>query len=363
LATYTRILAQNGLRYNNMRSFVAPIQLEGFRSDTEDTFIFDNIKGDVVLDELTETIKTSPKVINNLNEIISVPENLTATSENLITNVDSHMKIFFPEWGKKKTEEEVKAMIEAEDGFKRRTDLEKPYGFFLEGTSTDPILADSEAELIKKVMAHYNTFQEQIKGQTVIIKNALKEGIENNTIDVNLPVSHGKDPAWLRNTLSKYLNNNWTVLEGEGYDSAEEYGIIFVQNKHTRHIEVITTTLNYLEYNPSKNSKMKNLTYGLGEADIVENSKPNSMMLEATNGNIRLIETMLVLNNLNFNDDVHIAQIHVVNPYRGTGTWAPNEQLLYSFNKLMDLAKTKEKEIGENKLKDGKYQVKFANKA
>ena len=42
LATYTRILAQNGLRYNNMRSFVAPIQLEGFRPDTEG-YTFENI--------------------------------------------------------------------------------------------------------------------------------------------------------------------------------------------------------------------------------------------------------------------------------------------------------------------------------
>ena len=53
----------------------------------------------------------------------------------------------------------------------------------------------------------------------------------NETIDVSLPVSRGRKPDWLRNTLSKYLNSNWVVLEGEGYDSAEEYGIIFVQNK------------------------------------------------------------------------------------------------------------------------------------
>ena len=148
LATYTRILAQNGLRYNNMRSFVAPIQLEGFRPDTEG-YTFENIKGDTILDELTESIKTSGKVINNLNEVISVPENLTATAENLITNVDKHMRMFFPDWGKKKTEDEVRAMIEAADGFKKRTDLEKPYGFYLDGTSTEPIVADSEAELKK----------------------------------------------------------------------------------------------------------------------------------------------------------------------------------------------------------------------
>ena len=86
-------------------------------------------------------------------------------------------------------------------------------------------------------------------------------------------------------------------------------------------------------------------------------------MLEATNGNIRLIETMLVLNNMKFNGDINIAQIHVVNPYGSTGTWAPNNQLLYSFNKLMDLAKSQGKDIGENNLSDKNSQVKFASKA
>ena len=362
LATYTRILAQNGMKFNNVRSFVAPIQLVGFRPDTEG-YTFDEIKADLVLEELTHHIRTSENVIRNLDEVLSVPENLTATAENLVTNVDRGMKILFPEYGKKKTEEEVRAMIEADHGFERRTDLEKPYGYFPKGSGSEPILADSEAELIKKVLVYYNTFQQQVKGQTVVIKTALKEGMKNNTTDVNLPYTSEENPAWLRNVLSKYLNDNWEVLEGDGYDSAEEYGIIFVQNKHTRHVEIITTSLNYLEYNPSKDSKMKNLTYGLGESDVVENAKPNSGMLEATNGNIRLMETMLVLNNMSFSDDIHVAQIHIINPMRGTGTWAPNEQVTYSFDRLMQIAKAQGKNIGDNKLEKGKGNVKFATKA
>ena len=362
LAAYTRILAQNGLRFNDIRSFVAPIQLEGFRFSDTDGYVFNSIKSDTVLDELTSEIRTSERVINNLNEVLSVPENLTATSKNLISTVDKQMKILFPEYGKKKTEEEVKQMIEEAGGFKRRTDLEKPYGYVPKGSTASPILADSEVELIKKVMDHYNTFQEKVKGHTLLIKNALKDGIRNNTTDVELPQSDNTDnPAWLRNTLSKYLNNHWEVLEGDGFDSAEEFGIIFVQNIHTKHVEVITTSLNYLDYNPSKSANMRNLTYGLGESDIVENSKIDSNMLEATNGNIRLIETMLVINNI-FQSEVKIGQIHVIQPRHQQGTWAPNEQLTYSFNRLMDLAKTKGFDIGENNLLNV-GNVKFASKA
>jgi hypothetical protein len=53
--------------------------------------------------------------------------------------------------------------------------------------------------------------------------------MRNNTTDVDLPASDNtENPAWLRNTLSKYLNNNWQVLEGDAYDTAQEFGIIFV---------------------------------------------------------------------------------------------------------------------------------------
>ena len=363
LSTYNRILAQKGFQYNNMRSFIAPIQLEGFRLD-QDQYLFDNIKYDRLIDELSNDIKTNEKIINNLNEVISIPENLTATSENLIANVDKHMKIFFPDSGKKKSEEEIKNLIEQQDGFKKRTDLEKPYAYFPNDYSNTPILANSEPELVKRVTAYYNTFQEQIKGHTITIKDALKYGIKNNTSDIQLPESSNKEnAAWLRNTLSKYLNNNWVVLEGEGFDSAEEFGVIFLQNIHTKNVEILTTSINLLHNDQSKDPKMKNLTYGLGESDIIENSKVNSKMLKATKGNIRLMETLLVLNNMNFTGDLNISQIQVINPKRNIGTWATNEELLYSFNKLMDLAKQQGKDIGENKLKDGKGNIKFATKS
>jgi hypothetical protein len=53
--------------------------LEGFKPDTEG-FTFENIRFGKVLDELTENIRTDERVINNLNEKISIPENLTATT-------------------------------------------------------------------------------------------------------------------------------------------------------------------------------------------------------------------------------------------------------------------------------------------
>jgi hypothetical protein len=62
------------------------------------------------------------------------------------------MKMLFPNYGKKMTEEEVKEMLEKEGAFKKRNDLEKPYGYFPDNNTTEPIIADTEVELIKKVL-------------------------------------------------------------------------------------------------------------------------------------------------------------------------------------------------------------------
>jgi hypothetical protein len=51
-------------------------------------------------------------------------------------------------------------MIKDADGFKKRTDLPKPYGFYMNETSSEPILADTEEELIKKVYAQFNNFED-----------------------------------------------------------------------------------------------------------------------------------------------------------------------------------------------------------
>lgn len=361
LATYSRILAQNNVNYNNIKMYIAPIQMEGFKRDEDGSFSFKELKQERVVDDITSNIRTSGRIISNLNEVIRVPETLSATTNNLISTVEKEMKILFPNFGKKRTEEEIKEMIEKEGGFERRNDLEKPYGFKPKGSYSKYILADTEQQLVQRVHTYYNNFQDQVVEMTQTIKNKLKQGIKDDTTDVQLP---GMDPGWLENTLNKYLNSNWQVLEGDGFDSALQLGMIFLQNVHTKHVEVLTISLNYLGANASKDSKMQNLTYGLGESDVVENSNPNSKMLEATNGNIRLIETMLALNNMKFNGKMNISQIHVINPRTSkdvSGSWAPNEQLLYSFNKLLILAKKKGKTISSNNLKNN--NIHFASKA
>ena len=81
-------------------------------------------------------------------------------------------------------------------------------------------------------------------------------------------------------------------------------------------------------------------------------------MLDGYKGNIELLETVLVLNNIpglftqGYSGAV-IGDIQVMNSYRGEGIHASNEELLYTFNKLNQLSPLKH----ENNISSGK--VKF----
>jgi hypothetical protein len=94
------------------------------------------------------------------------------------------------------------------------------------------------------------------------------------------------------------------------------------------------------------NSNRKNLT-GKYEEDVVENSKSDSRMLKAYDGNIELMEAMLVLQNLKLgtNDKMHIQEFKLINPYMQTSLPASNKEIMYSFNKLMTLAKQHNEDI------------------
>jgi len=49
--------------------------------------------------------------------------------------------------------------------------------------------------------------------------------------------------------------------------------------------------------------------------DTAEASKGNSLMLKSCNGNIELIEAMLVLQGMNFGTPIMVDSIQCINPY------------------------------------------------
>lgn len=82
-------------------------------------------------------------------------------------------------------------------------------------------------------------------------------------------------------------------------------------------------------------------------------------MMESVNGNIELMEAMLVLNNLPslFEENAIVGEVSVYNPFREEGISADNKQLLYCFNELDKLSP-----IGVNNMKGRNAAVKMANR-
>jgi hypothetical protein len=70
-------------------------------------------------------------------------------------------------------------------------------------------------------------------------------------------------------------------------------------------------------------------------------------MLQARQGNVELMEAMLVLQNLKFDDNtnMNIQEFKVINPYTQSSLPASNREILYSYNKLMSLAKAHNEDI------------------
>ena len=107
--------------------------------------------------------------------------------------------------------------------------------------------------------------------------------------------------------MNQYCNDDYQILDHKG---AENFGMLLLQNRHTGLVTVLKLTnssykLTHQHHFDNKNRK--NLT-GKYEEDVVENSKSDSRMLKAVQGNVELMEAMLVLQNtkLGTNDNMYI---------------------------------------------------------
>jgi hypothetical protein len=92
-------------------------------------------------------------------------------------------------------------------------------------------------------------------------------------------------------------------MDGIAGDVAQQFGMILLYNESLDLLEVVKITNSAVKYENNWGPKNTNL-FGAHESDIVEDSRSNSLILKAANGNIELMEAMLVLNNLNFNSQV-----------------------------------------------------------
>lgn len=342
LATYERMLRRWGFNTTETDIFVAPIELQNFKKVNE-IWQYDGIKKGTVkispLEDLTDKL-SEPYLNNNLNEFIEAPLVIEHTTENIIEKISTIMKELFPKYGEsKRTDQEIDELIKEQNGYELNKETGH-YEYLPKGFKT-PIYAtekEGESVLFKRVKDFYEGNKERAIKKAVIIKKALVEAQLDENKGFVLP---SNIDSWVSKKLSKYANSEWEVMSDENSEAALQFGILIMHKKNSDLIELVKISSSNLKYVNNWGPNRTNLI-GAHEVDTTEDSKSDSLMLKAANGNIELMETMFVLNNMKFNKSIQLGKIQVISPFHeALGLSASNKELNYNWKKLMQISKNK----------------------
>lgn len=347
LAAYERMLRRWGFNTTNTDIMVAPIEIVGFKKDG-DNWKYDSIKKGISssssLESLTSKL-SEPYLTNNLDDFMEAPLVTTGISEGVVEKVSNIMQKLFPKYGdnKKKTDEEIRELINEQNGFEINPTTGR-YEFLPKGFK-NPIYAtekEGEAVFFKRVKDYYTGNKERVIKKTGTIIKAIRDTKDNFELPPDID-------DWVRIKLSKYASNEWEILDGDAADIAQQFGMILFHNRHSDLIEVVKISLSNLKYENNWGPNRSNLS-GAHEVDITENSRSNSLMLKAVNGNIEMMEAMFVLNNIQFNKGIELGKIQVISPFSTSamGITATNKELSYNWKKLMQISRNLKLDIKDN---------------
>lgn len=351
LAIYNRILQRYGVNVTDGDMIIVPVKFNNFKK-VGNKYTYDglsplqpeskNKKGEIIpmttWYSYKNTIETNIHINSNLNEYLPLKEVTDPVTEKLLSNTSEIMSDLFKSYKPSLlTNEEIL------DDLKKQKALTPVNGFYIYKIGSKEFSVEEskgEAELLKQVKDYYALCASVKSYTTNSIKSSLFTAIKNNTTLTDLPqIKNGEvrcEVNWLGNILRKYTNGNWKILHSE---SAQKYGIILLQNLSTGQIDVKRITTNNVIYlRHLGNNKSHLLTSGLQE-DSIEDTNQHSLMLESRNGNMEMIETMLILQNMRniFTGGGVLGSIEVLNPHLGVGMTASNEELVYSLNKLLEI--------------------------
>lgn len=170
---------------------------------------------------------------------------------------------------------------------------------------------------------------------------------------------------WTENMLQKYATPDWvTMYENQPkiQEVLDAAGIILFRNVYTNKIEIIKLSNSFdlgMPIHMGKNNR-KNIL-GAFQPDVISKNMPKALSMDATEGNVELIQTMAVLNFALGNDFINskniVGNILVMNTYRQDGMSSSNARLLWNFNQLCKLSHTQ----NNFQVDDSKQGIKMAS--
>ena len=374
IATYQRMLERQGINSYESKLFIAPIHLKGFKRNGNN-YEIDGIDTESIL--VNQGLEMSKeKVLENIEDFMPAPFTVSVGTKDINTVREKFMTSCFKDYSDSKTVDE-KYVIK----YLKERNLLKPndngvYRFMRSDKETY-IESKDEEDFVKKVTKYFTSLPKRRVTYTGEIKNALRQGMEHGYKNMDLPrpiyTQNIEEATWLRDVLKKYCDSNWEIVDKP---EIEAFGLIMLKTKGEPNqidfIRVCTNNLSekYTTYMDKKNPlRSRTGLTGTFETDIQALSKGSnirmhdgftiseskSLMAEATQGNIELMETMAIINCLTGIEGCTIGRIQAVNPVYGNGMQLSNEQLMYCFSELTRLDPTNS--ITNNKFNSGELKL------
>lgn len=384
LAVYGRMLERYGFNMHQLNKMymIAPIRINNFRREgqwsdpkthsTENHWVFDDILQSMpeaqeaqlkaegkkfdqatMLMDLTSEIQRTTRIIDNLNKFIPTKEWYSLTTKDLIKETMEWMRQCFPKYKNSVwNDEQINELIQEYKGF---TPVDGKLIFKAPQVSKNPIIiniengdvASAEIKMKKKVEQIVKTWPEKRTNWTLSLMSSLQEAIGNPQIDADIRTTKYIEDSegqanWLNEYVKKYYKDgaNYEILNiTQNLQHLSEYGIILLKNKDTNHLDILrVSTQSLLSRFRTGNFSKRLSLFGQYEDDLIEKKKNTSLATMAVYGNIELMETMAVLNNIagSFKDgnNVIVDKIQIINPFTNRGLSMTNEELLYNYSEL-----------------------------
>ncbi len=366
LAVYRRILKELGIRPSKgIDLFVVPFKFENFKlEDGKVSFSGISSLGDVEGNTMMQKLSNSDSgneynnIEGNLDQVFSVDTMYIKTSQestDIIKTTKDIMDVWCPVKQKDTTLEGYKETIETHGGIKFDSQTNKYY--YKPNKYNDDgmiqISASSEEEATIKIIEEMKKRDDYNQNFAVNASSSIRKAINDyyrnggdNPIEQiqtgysSSNTASKRNAHYIKSQLEKYTNTDiWKPIPEESDNMnliLDQFGLLLFENKNSHLIDVVRISA---LYNPKQKVKLNKGEYILGSflPDNISHNSADSQTMLSTKGNIELIETMVILNQLKgyySSDFSGIGKIKLICPSQQTGLDVPNDQLLYNFTRL-----------------------------
>lgn len=356
LGLYRQMLNRAGVNTEGGRMYIAPVRLRGIHQTAEGKWAIDGIIHDPYSDSLkdiTGNVENDSRVMENISYLLKGNTTFQPRNEDFVQAATNEIKTILPEYDysyENVSDEYVHTQ------FKKYCAIDKADGKWKYYRNPEHkgqpreiggsyVVAESQEEMYEKIKQYRISKPQRRKDMVSNIHSSLVQKLNRNNPDADVNL-HGNAKLYFDKVMAKYSNGRWEVVE-DITDITKEFGVIVLRNKYSRssdngggRIDIINITNESLnDMHPMK--KGSELLSGYIHNDIIEKSK-KSRMLTSIEGNIELMRTMSVINNLQGAFDAnstYIGNMLVINPNDGESIHASNEDIKYSYTTLMNANK------------------------